>query len=1133
MRCRSCSLPVSDGARFCQNCGLPQLGAVDEERRVVTVLFADIAGFTTLAEGRDPERVKRVVDELFIELRREIEAHGGLIDKVLGDGIVALFGAPIAHEDDPERAVRAGLAMQTVLVAARADHPADVVRMRIGINTGEVLVGTIAGTDYTAMGDAVNTAARLQELAPVDGVLVGDSTRAQCSDAIRFRRGEVVSLRGRATATVTWIAESFDGAARGRRTAAQVAFVGRRPELAMLDAVRTSLLAGRAAVVSITGEAGIGKTRLVAELVESIVDVRPMTTVVARGCAPYGDTSVWWPVAGGILEDLDLDQVAEPDARACIADRLAIAGPFAAGSAELERAVELVLHVQGLPSTFDRVPPEDAHDAVVQAVVAWLERSAATAPVVLWIDDVQWASRVVFDLLRDAVRQVAHLPVVVATTARSDPDAVPDWPPVLPGTVSMALPLEPLPPADAVDLVRRAAGGPLAGEAIDTIILRSGGNPLYLIELARATVRSGGELPVSLRAVISARLDQLSPGARRIVDNAAILGNEGRILSLEQFADELDEAFDRPALAEVADTGLLDWNGDRWRFRSDIVREVAYETLTKQARAQRHAGVARYLRAHEPQLVDRRAHHAATAAELVRELGPVAGVADDIRRQAAELLLSSAGSWLGQGAARRAEQAAQRGLGLAEPGSAVHRRLLLARANAVVDLHELPRARSLLGELVAVADGAGDRPMRAEVHRLQGEVDRLGGDLVASRRHLAQAVDEFRALGDEDRLTEAILARGFAEIFGGSLAEAERFLGDAERRSRRAGDTSGAAWALQHRAWVAFVVGDHRAAEELLAEAGALFRQVGDRRGRAWSYGLLGYVMHFNRRDDEALRLAHTAIEESFRWGDEWGASMMRNLVASVALWRGELAAARESSSRALSGFRRIDDRFGMLLGLATFSRASIGLGHFADAERSVEEIVALAGSFGALAWAPLAAAGAEMHLGRGARARELAQHAVERLDLTGASLAEATVVVAFGQLLSGDPEAALATLDGVQPLPFARAARATASALVGDAEAALADADAVAGTDAVGYWDDVVVTVAAAVVDPQRRRALRERVDRLDDVVVAAYARRVLERVDGRAPGGGTPIGDWAALADALAAVSPPGSAGESVGGG
>ena len=186
MQCTSCGSQIPDGARFCQSCGHPVALAQPEERRIVTVLFADLVGFTTLAERMDPEQVKRMVDGCFERLVEVVHEFGGKVDKILGDGMLVLFGAPVAHEDDPERAVRAALRMQEILANSLAGSIADsdLIRMRVGINTGEVLVGTLAGTDYTAMGDVVNTASRLQAEAPPGGVLVGEVTHGLTSHTL-------------------------------------------------------------------------------------------------------------------------------------------------------------------------------------------------------------------------------------------------------------------------------------------------------------------------------------------------------------------------------------------------------------------------------------------------------------------------------------------------------------------------------------------------------------------------------------------------------------------------------------------------------------------------------------------------------------------------------------------------------------------------------------------------------------------------------------------------------------------------------------------------------------------------------------------------------------------------------------
>ncbi len=223
--CRSCGLRLADNARFCSNCGASQ-ATVDEERRIVTALFADIVGFTAFAERRDPEEIKHLVDRAFAQLTEDITSFGGVVDKIVGDQIVALFGAPIAHSDDAERAVRAGLRMQYTVEGLGAELGPNVA-IRIGINTGEVLVGsTTTGGDYTAMGDVMNSASRLQELASAGQVLVGDSTKNAAGDSVRFKAVGALPARGREDPLEAWIAR------RGHKTARSQAPQGgtvRRP----------------------------------------------------------------------------------------------------------------------------------------------------------------------------------------------------------------------------------------------------------------------------------------------------------------------------------------------------------------------------------------------------------------------------------------------------------------------------------------------------------------------------------------------------------------------------------------------------------------------------------------------------------------------------------------------------------------------------------------------------------------------------------------------------------------------------------------------------------------------------------------------------------------------------------------
>lgn len=1127
MGCPACSQPVPDGARFCPNCGTPLTTApsvlhldsvTDEERRVVTVLFADLVGFTALAEHRDPEQVKRLVDAAFARLVADIEHHGGVVDKVLGDAIVALFGAPIAHEDDADRAVRAALAMQVTLREFRADHPDDAVRIRIGVNTGEVLVGTVAGTDYTAMGDVVNTAARLQQLAPPGAVLVGDATKQLCSPSLRFRAHDHTQLRGREGSIQVWQAVAHDAATVARRWQSDVPFVGRATEMGMLDNIVQLSMAGRSAIVAVTGEAGIGKSRLVHEVVSPFVAEHPATLLLEGTCAPYGESNVWWPVAGGLLARLGLDRNSPPeDARRRAERRLSAFDELDPGTPEFERLVEVVMHLLGHASALDALGPAATRDAVFGAVARGLRRRADKSPVVFWIDDLQWAAPLLRELLEALARQLADLPVLIVTTYRRSDEGLSDWPSSIDEALTLHLPLSPLPEDEARDLATTAAGRALPATTLRTIAARAGGNPLFLAELAKlaAACPDGPgtpELPGTLRALIAARLDQLTPAQRAVLDNAAVLGVEGTVVALREFADELGQPFDAADIEALDSLGLLVAHGRSWQFRSDVVREVAYGTLTKQARAQRHAGVDRHLEPFGDTFLDLRAHHAAAAAELASDIGSIPGVPDDIADRASRLLVRAARRWHLQGAHKRGVATSERALDL-RTSSDPRRDAMVTLAGGLVETHQLTRARDLLVELADAAQRADDRVALAETWRLRGTIAQMEGDLVEARRDLGRAVAEFRELHDDAHLAEALRARGFAEVFGGSLADAEWFLGEADAIFERLGNRRGRAWVQQNRAWVSFLNGDHAASRERLQASIEAFEEIGDRAGISWARGLLAFVHHFSRRNREALELAAVVYDEAKRWGDDWGASMMLNLQASVLLWAGDVETARGLAERALAGFRRIDDRFGIIQSLSTLNRALVASGRASEADRSVEEIMVLADAFGEMAYPLMAAAGASMHAGRGERAADLAADAVSRLGSTGANVDEGKVVLAFGRLLGGDPEGALAELLAVdvRAMPFGLAARATASAMCGDRAGALADVSAVetiasAPDAAVSYWDLWVARVAglaAAEGDEAawRRQAAVAEIDGLHDVVLRAYANEVLVRLDGSEP--------------------------------
>jgi tetratricopeptide (TPR) repeat protein len=946
-------------------------------------------------------------------------------------------------------------------------------------------------------------------------VLVGDTTRQQCSDTVHFEAHQVAVLRGREQPETIWLAVTADHVPRRQRRRTQVPLVGRTAERGLLRGVVGRVLAGQSAVVSVVGEAGIGKTSLVDDLLESFRAGVPEVAVFEAACAPYGETSPWSPLAVAVSSWLGLDRGDPPDRIRHVAAERAVSEGLDPGDPDVGRMVEAMLHLLGQPSELDRLDPTGVRDAVTTATVNVLRRRAAIAPVVLWIDDLQYSHAPLRELLRTVVRNLAGHAFLLVVAYRSGEEV--DWPPVAERSLVLTLPLGPLDHDESSALVERITGGAVEPDLAEQLYHRSGGNPLFLTELARlaaAGASDDAELPGSLRALIAAQLDQLPSHLRAIVDNAAVLGTEGPISSLATFASALDQPWDPAGVDDLVAAGFLEVEDGWWAFRSDVVRDVAYGTLTKRSRAQRHAGVATVMARSGKAPVHDLAAHAATAAELLNELGPVTGVLPAVGDLAVDALSLAAQQSFDLGGHRRVISQTSRALALTDDPS-TRRTLLLLRASASVELRQLDTARADLDEVLDSAIADGDRVAEGEVHRLAGMIHQLDGDLVTARRRLGESVDVFREIGDEEHLANSLRSRGFAEVLGGSLDVAERYLDEAEEIYRRLDLPRGIAWIEQNRAWVAFLSGDLPEARRRLDTAIAAFHELRDQGGVTWARGLLAFVMYMERRFAEAEAMSDEVLIEARRWGDEWGASMMLALGSALRLWTGRFAESVQYGERALQGFRRLGDRFGVMQALAPLGRARAALGRVAEVERGSEELLAVGDAFGDLAFPAIAAAGAAMHLGQGVRARKLADEAVERMGATGADLDEARMLLALAQCQTGDADLALATLlhVAVPASPFATSVRAVAHAMVGDLEAALADADATAGFDRPSYFDRALAEVVAAAVahrlgapdSSERLVRMLTDAEACGDVQLTAVARATARRL-GINDGGGEP---------------------------
>jgi class 3 adenylate cyclase/tetratricopeptide (TPR) repeat protein len=1049
----------------------------------VTVLFGDVVGFTALAEHLDPEQVKRLIDRAFQRLVDDVTSFGGRVDKLMGDGILALFGAPVAHEDDAERAVRAGLRMQQSMARFAQQSSLDQpLQMRIGINTGEVLVGTLAGTDYTAMGDVVNTASRLQSEAPPGGVLVGEATFALTSGVIEYGPLNELQPRGREHSISTWLAVDTLAPPGSRQRRSDLRLVGRDAELGLArSALHLALAERRSLMLNVLGESGVGKTRLIDELLATLDELGHGDVHVLEGvCVPYGESNVWAPIASALTTHLGLDPSLSADEvrERAVAKATRLMADDVAPHPEIERAAEVFLHLLGYESALDGLDVTARRDVVQRTVARVVELRAETLPLVLWIDDLHWADQVVVDVLEHLAASVTRVPFVLLTSMRPGSEVV--WPPTNDRTTIVSLTVQPLDRADSDELASELLGemsgervvDPVANRSLlGALFDRSGGNPLFLQQLAQVVADQGpsSELPDSLRALIAARLDQLPTLERQVLDNAATLGLTGNMKSLEQFAEKMRQPFDRNIVAQLDAKGFLELDGQRWKFRSDSVRETTYQTLTKASRAERHAGVAAAIAAHSPTGLDDLAHHTATAAELVADLGPIDHVPRGIRADAIRYLTAAAERARDTGSQRMLVRHTSRALALLEghPEDAErHIRLALLRCSGLIELRNFREARLSIDAVLAEAIERGDVESEGAARRLLGMLYHLLGDQANARIELGMGVELLRTTDAVALLADALRQRGFIELFGGSLVDAEWFFGEAEAEYLRLADERGLAYIEQHRAWLSFLSGDLTLADERLHSAADTLNRLGDRNGVGWAYGLLAFVRFFQRRFIEAEDLANVVGAEALDRGDDWAAAMMQTLLADLRLWQGNLNEALANGEQARNRFKRIGDKFGLVQSLAALVRIQVALGRESALQRSTEELLTLADNS---PWGPLpvlAVAGAAMHRGDGQMALAMVERGLDR-ESANAGNFEALVVRTIAYVQLGLIDDALTALDqiGVDSMehPFAQVAVALVRSLSGDADAAVAASDSVMATVGATYLDRAIAAVAAA----------------------------------------------------------------------
>jgi len=1004
MTCPTCGTPTVPGARFCFACGTalqdapgPGPGPDHEaERRVVTVLFGDLSDFTSWSEDLDPERVGVVTDRVLATLAAAVVEHGGHVDKLTGDGLMAVFGAPTTHEDDAERAVRAAARMQSAVrrVVEEESGGGRRLGLRVGLNTGEVLAGIQAHLSYTVIGDTVNTASRLSDAAGVGGVLAGRATALATMATASWRALPPLRLKGKREPVAAYELVALRPASASRLGLGDEApVIGRDAELGLL--VGRALEVGeqsRPRAVLITGEAGVGKTRVAQELSRFVGEL-PGARVLWGRCKPYGEGRDLSAIAEmvrtacGIGEADDVETARERVARTVARlEHPAWSGTVPRAMAERLRTL---LGLEPAPGPAGTAPRESVTpgapsggDQVRQAVAALFSALGQDGPLLLVLDDLHWATPTTLDGLLDVVGQTRGQ-VLMLGVGRPDVLGLggPGWWRGLPEVE--LLPLLPLEDSATERLLRAYLGAPTdeLDVGVRTALLsRAQGNPFFLAELLHllvdrgALVRDGqrwvldgqlpeGLLPAGVQAVLAARIDDLPGPAKGVLRDASVLGlstTPAALVAVGRASGHGDPAVVERALALLAERRLLEVDGkvgddDSFRFGHTLVRDVAYAGLAKADRARRHAAAAQYATAtraatsaaaHAAEADATAASQGERAVRLAAEMGLAASdPAWRGRRTAFEALARLGRTALDRDDDAAAEHVLGRALALDQPAygealpSDVTVPVRVGRAQALASLHRLDEAEAAL----AVGLDGADDGLRAAALLVLGDVRGKRGQVGAAREAFVSALAAAGAAGVDRLAGEALRRLGLLDYFDGRLTDAEERFAQAHALAVQVDDRRGAGWALQHRAWSATTRGDYALAESTLERAAEVFTGLADTGGLSWVAGTEGLVRLLQGRLTEARELARSVLPLGEAVGERWGVAALLTIDALAAAELGDVGTAAREAEQARQSFADLGDGWGQALALTAAGVAARGAGDPTAAVELLERAVALA----------------------------------------------------------------------------------------------------------------------------------------------------------------------------------------------
>ena len=844
-----------DGARFCNLCGVAvsDRAPAREVLKTVTVLFCDVVGSTELGERFDPEVVRRMMARFYAAIREPVERRGGTVEKVIGDALVAVFGMPVVHEDDALQAVGAAVEMRDAVLALGD------ISARIGVNTGDVLARDPVPGESLVVGDAVNVAARLEQAAAPGEVLVGEATWALVEHAVRGERASPIHAKGKRLPLVAWRLEAVDPGARGHRRRLDLPMVGRRPELDLMRwALERTETAQRPHLVTVLGQPGIGKSRLVAEIPRLRTGLATYTGQCRRG----SDASSLEPMLeiaraiGGERPDAVVEVMGgDPDAQAVAA---CLSQPAAAGSTDVAWAVSRLLGTM-----------------------------ATTGTVVIILEDIHWADDPVLDVIEQLIRDSRRRSLLIVTTARPElADRRPGWGA---GANTISLALERLDDTETRLLLERAAPRLPATDA-DRVIAVAEGNPLFAEHLAAVIGDDNGSggLPRSIQVLLTARLEGLPEPQREVLSVAAVAGRDFPEAAVEALvgrpiAADLDHLA-RRELIEPAAAG-------RQQFVHALLQEAAYALVTKQRRSDLHARLAGLLEAEgagDAVVGD----HLERAYVLRASLGEADAATTDMGEQAGARLAAAGRQADAMGDPVRARSLLERALELLPADSDERAAAMVELAAAGWNLLPLEELRRLLRAGTELAAARGLRALELRAHVLA--LGAVAGESAAGRpsdlEMLAEttaALNELEALDDSRALATALSTRAWIECALGHAADGVESSLRAVNLSRAGGHD--AVWPLGILGWAVVEspmpvpaadalldglmdeLGMRPTVRSELVVAQAMLAQLGGRVDEAWRLIDIGRTLERDLGRDTMWRLAEhegLLLMRTERWDD-------------------------------------------------------------------------------------------------------------------------------------------------------------------------------------------------------------------------------------------------------------------------